>query len=102
MMRLEMKRDARALALTLLSPSAKDLEEGIEVSEVIGLEKHVNPIQRRRVQNTAILQKRAVVSLQEDVQDEDELRRISESYSSASIMRARTLAKHWAKDATAK
>jgi hypothetical protein len=30
MMRRTMKRDAAALAQTLLSPSAKDLEEGIE------------------------------------------------------------------------
>jgi len=33
MMRLEMNRDACALAQTLLSPSAKDLEEGIDVKK---------------------------------------------------------------------
>jgi hypothetical protein len=92
MMRREMNRDACALAQTLLSPSAKDLEEGIDVSEVVG--KLVNPFQRRRVQKTSLLQRRAVVSLQEVVQDDDELRRISASYSSASITRARTLAVH--------
>ena len=101
-MRREMNSDACVLAQTLLSPSAKDLEEGIDVGEVVGLEKLVNPFQRRRDQKTSLLQRRAVVSLQEVVQDDDELRRISESYSSGSIMRARTLAKHWAKDATAK
>ena len=39
-----MKRDAAALAQTLLSPSAKDLEEGIDISQAVGLDKHVNPM----------------------------------------------------------
>ena len=90
-----MKRDAAALAQILLSPSAKDLEEGIDMSQAVGLDKHVNPIQRRRTERTMVLQKQAVVTLQDEVQDEDELRRISESYSNASITRARTLAVHW-------
>ncbi len=46
-MRTEMRRDASALAQTLLHPSAKDLEEGIHVSQAVGLDKHVNPIGRR-------------------------------------------------------
>jgi hypothetical protein len=47
-MRTEMNQDASALARTLLFPSAKDLEEGgIHVSQAVGLDKHVNPIERR-------------------------------------------------------
>jgi hypothetical protein len=42
-----MRRDASALGQTLLHPSAKDLEEGIHVSQAVGLDKHVNPIGRR-------------------------------------------------------
>ena len=42
-----------------------------------------------------ILQKRAVVSLQEEVQDVDELRRISQRFSRASSKRAHALALHW-------
>jgi len=95
MMRRIMKRDAYALAQTLLSPSAKDLEEGIDTSLVVGLDEHVNPIQRRRVQKTKILLKQAVVILQDEVQDEDELRRISERFSRTSTERAHTLAVHW-------
>jgi hypothetical protein len=44
MMRRMMKRDAAALAQTLLSPSAKDLEADIDMSQAVGLDKHVNPI----------------------------------------------------------
>ena len=95
MMRLEMKRDASALARTLLSPSAKDLEEGIDMSQAVGLENNVNPFEIRRVQKTKILQWRAVVILQDEVQDEDELRRISERFSRTSFERAHTLAVHW-------
>jgi len=90
-----MKRDASALAQTLLSPSAKDLEEGVDISQAVGLDKHVNPIQRRRTQKATLLQKHAVIHLQDEVQDEDELRRISERLSRASSVRARTLAVHW-------
>jgi hypothetical protein len=43
-MRRMMKRDAAALAQTLLSPSAKDLEADIDMSQAVGLDKHVNPI----------------------------------------------------------
>jgi hypothetical protein len=40
--------DAITLARTLLSPSAEDLREGgVHVSQVIGLEKAVNPTQAR-------------------------------------------------------
>jgi hypothetical protein len=91
LMRREMERDAYAVARTLLSPSAEDLEEGIDVSEVVGLEKLVNPFQQRRDKITLILQRRAVVSLQEVVQNEEMLRRISERYSSTNTARACTL-----------
>ena len=47
MMRVEIRRDASALARTLLSPSAKDVEEGIDISQAVGLDRHVNPIMRR-------------------------------------------------------
>jgi hypothetical protein len=43
------------------------------MSQAVGLGKHVNPIQRRRTERTMILQKQAVVILQDEVQDEDEL-----------------------------
>jgi hypothetical protein len=95
MMRRVMKEDASALAQTLLSPSAKDLEEGIEISQAVGLDKHVNPIQRKRAQKAIILRKHAVIRLQHEVQCEDELRCISERLSCASSVRARTLAVHW-------
>ena len=40
--------DAIALARTLLSPSAQDLKEGrIHVSQAIGLEKTVNPVEAK-------------------------------------------------------
>ncbi len=42
-----------------------------------------------------ILQKQAVVTLQDEVQDKDELRRISERFSRTSSERAHTLAVHW-------
>jgi hypothetical protein len=42
-----------------------------------------------------ILQRHAVIHLQDEVQDEDKLRRISERLSRASSVRARTLAVHW-------
>jgi len=43
-MKLERDADAITLARTLLSPSAEDLREGgVHVSQVIGLEKAVNP-----------------------------------------------------------
>ena len=94
-MRLIMKRDASELAHTLLSPSDKDLEEGIDISQAVGLDKHVNPIQRRRTRKTIILQRHAVIHLQDEVQGEDELRRISERFSRTSSERAHTLAVHW-------
>ena len=47
-MKLERDSDAVTLARTLLTPSAEDLNEGgIHVSQVIGLEKAVNPTQAR-------------------------------------------------------
>lgn len=95
MMRRTMKIDASALAQTLISPSGKDLEEGIDVSQAVGLDRHVNPIQRKRVQKVIILQKYAVIRLQHEVQGENELRCISERFSHPSSVRARTLAVHW-------
>ena len=62
------------------------------MSQAVG---HVNPIRRRRTERTMILQRRAVVMLQDEVQDEDELRRISERFSRTSSERAHTLAVHW-------
>ncbi len=47
-MKLERDSDAVTLAKKLLTPSAEDLNEGgIHVSQVIGLEKAVNPTQAR-------------------------------------------------------
>jgi len=94
-MRCMMKRDAFDLVQKLLFPSAKDLEEGISISQAVGLDKHVNPIQRRRAQKAMILQKHAVVHLQDKVHDEDELRHMSERFSGTSSVRARILAVHW-------
>ncbi|KAL7435148.1 hypothetical protein ACHAXM_004470 [Skeletonema potamos] len=94
-MRCMMKRDAFDLAQKLLFPSAKDLEEGISISQAVGLDKHVNPIQRRRAQKAMILQKHAVVHLQDKVHDEYELRHMSERFSGTSSVRARILAVHW-------
>ncbi len=96
MMRLERGRDARALAQTLMSPSEKVLREGsIDISQAVGLEKSVNPIARGRAYKNIILQKRAVLRLQAQVQDEDELRCVSEHFSRASSERAHTLAVQW-------
>ena len=89
-----MNRDAYALAQTLLSPSDKVLQEGIDISRAVGLDKHVNPIEKRRAQLNLILHRRAV-RLQEQVQDEGDLRRISEHFSSARSERAHTLAVYW-------
>ena len=69
------------------------LREGIDISQAVGLDILVDLIHRRRIQETAILQKRAVVSFQED--DEDELRRMSEVFSRASSERAHTVAVRW-------
>jgi hypothetical protein len=44
MMRLERNRDAFALVRALLSPSAEDMEEGIDISKVVGLDKLVSGI----------------------------------------------------------
>jgi len=96
MMRLERDRDAHALAQTLMSPSETVLREGgIDISQAVGLEKSVNPIARRRACKNIILQKRAVLRLQGQVQDEDELRCVSEHFSQASSERAHTLAVQW-------
>jgi hypothetical protein len=47
-MKLERNSDAIALARTLLSPSAEDLQEGgIHVGQAIGLEKAVNPVEAK-------------------------------------------------------
>ena len=97
MMKRKMYRDAYDLAQKLLSPSDKVLQEGIDMSQVVGLDKLVNPIERKRVQNNLVLQRHALICYQDDVQDEDELRRISESFSRASSDKARTLALYWVK-----
>eukprot|EP00985_Skeletonema_marinoi_P024066 scaffold16477_cov83-Skeletonema_marinoi.AAC.1 len=47
-MKLERKSDAIALARILLAPSAEHLKEGgVHVSQAIGLEKLLNPIQAK-------------------------------------------------------
>jgi hypothetical protein len=46
-------------------------------------------------QKSMILHQRAVVSLQDDVQNEDELRRVSLCFSLASLTRAHVIAVHW-------
>ena len=47
-MKIERNSDAISLARTLLSPTAEDLKEGgIHVSQAIGLDKAVNPIQAK-------------------------------------------------------
>jgi hypothetical protein len=47
-MKIERNSDAIALARTLLPPSAEDLHEGgVHVSQAIGLEKVINPIQAK-------------------------------------------------------
>lgn len=94
-MRLERDTDAYALAQMLRSPTDETLREGIDISQVVGLDKLVDPFLQRRIQETMIRQRSIVVRLQEEVQDEDDLRRISEVYSRASSVRAHTLAKGW-------
>ena len=94
-MRFEMKRDAYVLAQTLRSPSDKVLRGGIDISQAVGLDKLVDPFLGRKIQETTILQRRTVVRLQEQVLDEDELRRVSERFSRESSVRAHTLAKGW-------
>ena len=79
-----------------MSPSETVLREGgIDISQAVGLEKSVNPIARGRACKNIILQKRAVLRLQGQVQDEDELRCVSEHFSRASSARAHTLAVQW-------
>ncbi len=103
MMELQMNRDANALARALQSRSDKDLQvqEGIDASQAVGLEKKmVNLIEKNRVLETRILHKRAITRYQDDVQDKDELRRISETFSRPMSDRAHALAKHWVKAET--
>ena len=95
-MQHQMKRDANALAQTLLFPSHKTLQEGIDASQVVGLDKVVSPIAQSKLVRTTVLHRRAIIRYQDDVQDEDELRRISEAFSRPMSDRAHTLAVHWA------
>ena len=81
MMKLQMKRDANALAQALLSPSDKNLQDGIDASQMVGLDKVVSPIAQSQLLRTRVLHRRAITRYQDDVQDEDELRRISETFS---------------------
>ncbi len=95
-MKLQMKRDANALARALLFPSSdKNLQDGIDASQVVGLDNMVNPIERKKALRTRVLHRRAITRYQDDVQDEDELRRISETFSRPMSDRAHTLAVHW-------
>src|SRR6056300_1664224 len=94
-MKLQMKRDANALARALLFPSDKNLQEGIDASQVVGLDNMVNPIERKKALRTRVLHRRVISCYQDDVQDEDELRRISETFSRPMSDRAHTLAVHW-------
>ena len=101
MMERQMNRDANALARALLFPSDKDLQEGIDASQAVGLEKKmVNLIEKNTLETRIILHRRTITRNQDDVQDEDELRRISETFSRPMSDRAHALAKHWFKDET--
>ena len=91
----QMKRDANALARALLFPSDKTLQEGIDARQVVGLDKVVSPIAQSKILRTRALHRRAITRYQDDVQDEDELRRISEAFSRPMSDRAHTLAVHW-------
>jgi len=95
MMGRQMKRDANALARALLFPSDKTLQEGIDASQAVGLDKVVSPIAQSKLLRTRALHRRAITRYQDDVQDEDELRRISETFSRPMSDRAHTLAVHW-------
>lgn len=82
LMKLEMKSDAIILARTLLATSsAQDLKnDGIHVSQAIGLEKVVNPIEAKRNKETVVRHREAILELQE-VTDDEGLCRISQSLS---------------------
>ena len=95
MMKLQRNRDANALAQALLFPSDKTLQEGIDASQVIGLDKVVSLITQSKLTRTRGLHRLAITRYQDDVQDEDELRRISETFSRPMSDRAHTLAVHW-------
>jgi hypothetical protein len=97
MMGRQMKRDANALARALLFPSDKTLQdqEGIDASQAVGLDKVVSPIAQSKILRTRALHRRAITRYQDDVRDEDELRRISETFSRPMSDRAHTLALHW-------
>ena len=91
MMKSQRNRDANALAQAL-----PNLQEGIDASQVVGLDKMVvSPIAQRKLLRTRVLHRRAITRYQHHVQDEDELRRISETFSRPMSDRAHTLAVHW-------
>jgi len=94
-MKIERNSDAISLARTLLSPTAEDLKgEGVHVSQAIGLEKAVNPIEAKRRGRIVQLHRMAVIRLQEVI-DDDELCHLSQRLSSRCFERAHTLAKAW-------
>ena len=96
MMKLQRNSDANALARALLFPSGKTLQEGIDASQVVGLDNMVSPIAQSKLLRTRALHRRAITRYQDDVQDdEDELRRISETFSRPMSDRAHSLAVHW-------
>eukprot|EP00984_Skeletonema_dohrnii_P026201 scaffold15512_cov90-Skeletonema_dohrnii-CCMP3373.AAC.2 len=94
-MKHERKSDAIALARILLAPSAEHLKEGgVHVSQAIGLEKLVNPIQAKKDRRVVLNHRMTVLRLQE-VMDDDEICHISQRLSSRGSARAHTLAKAW-------
>mmetsp|Transcript_3083 Transcript_3083/g.4740 ORF Transcript_3083/g.4740 Transcript_3083/m.4740 type:complete len:162 (-) Transcript_3083:63-548(-) len=94
-MKLERKSDATTLARTLLAPSAEHLKEGdVHVSQAIGLEKLVNPIQAKKERKIVLYHRMTVLRLQEVIDDE-EICHISQSLSSRGSTRAHMLAKAW-------
>ena len=90
MMKSQRNRDANALAQALLFPSDKTLQEGIDASQAVGLDNMVSPIERKKALRTRVLHRRAITHYQHDAQDEDELRRISETFSRPMSDRAHT------------
>ena len=95
MMGRQMKRDANALARALLFPSDKTLQEGIDASQAVGLDKVVSPITQSKLLRTRALHRPAITRYEHHVQDENELRGISETFSHPMSDRDHTLAVHW-------
>eukprot|EP00985_Skeletonema_marinoi_P003667 scaffold1601_cov140-Skeletonema_marinoi.AAC.4 len=92
-MKLQRRSDAIDLGRILLAPSDEDLMEGgVHVSQAVGLEKAVNPIQARKIGRIALHHRMAVLRLQE-VTDDEGICRISQGLSSWNSERAHTLAK---------